>query len=112
MIARKNRLKKADFEGIFQNGNKAYSPYCNLRYRANKLEYCRFAVIVSNKFSKKATERNKARRRIKAIIVSNLSNFRQNFDIVITVLPKMNELDFVQTTDFLLKLLKKHNLLT
>lgn len=111
MIARKNRLKKADFERIFKNGNKAYSQYCNLRYLHNELDYCRFAVIVSNKVSKKATERNKLRRRVKAFIVNNLPNFKGNFDVVITVLPALKDLDFQQTSKIFLNLLKKYHLI-
>ena len=111
MIAQKNRLKKADFERLFKNGNKAYSPYCNLRYAANGLDYCRFAVIVSNKISKKATVRNKLRRRIKAVIVDNLSDFSGHFDIVITVLPPLKETDFSETRNIFVNLLKKYKLL-
>ena len=111
MIAQKNRLKKADFERIFRNGNKSYNQDCNIRYIANKLDYCRFAVIVSNKISNKSTIRNKIRRRIKAVLQSNLSNFSQNIDLVITVLPGMAKVDFVKNRDILLNLLKKSNLL-
>lgn len=111
MIAQKNRLKKADFELIFRNGNKSYNPYCNMRYMANKLDYCRFSIIVSNKISKKATVRNKIRRRLKAVLQENLPNFRQNCDIIITVLPTMAKLDFAENKEILLNLLKKNRLL-
>ncbi|MFA5020694.1 MAG: ribonuclease P protein component [Patescibacteria group bacterium] len=111
MIAQKNRLKKADFERIFRNGNKFYNQYCNIRYLPNGLGYCRFAIIVSNKISKKATERNTIRRRIKAIIVENLPNFSKDFDIVITVLPALSNLDYPNLKENLLNLLKKRQLL-
>lgn len=111
MIAQKNRLKKADFEQIFRNGNKLYNQYCNIRYLSNRLDYCRFAVIVSNKISKKATERNKVRRRVKAVIQENLSNFSKNYDIVITVLSSLAELDYKELQENLLNLLKKNRLL-
>ena len=84
MLAQKNRLsKKDDFELIFKNGNKVFDQYLNLRFRENDLDCCRFSIIVSNKISKKAVVRNKLRRRIKAFIVNNLSNFRKNYDIII-----------------------------
>lgn len=111
MLAQKNRLKKADFERIFRNGNKSYNQYCNIRYIANKLDYCRFAIVVSNKISKKATERNKIRRRIKAVLRDNLSNFKQNIDIIITVLPDLSKVDFRENKDILVNLLKKNHLL-
>lgn len=110
MLAQKNRLKKADFELIFKNGNKSYSQDCNLRYIANRLDYCRFAVIVSNKVSNKAVIRNKLRRRIKAVILSNLSNFRYNFDLIITVLPELSKKNFSENGEILVSLFKKNRL--
>lgn len=111
MIAQRNRLKKADFERIFKNGNKIHNQYCNLRYLSNRLGYCRFAVIVSNKISKKSTERNKIRRRIKAVIVNNLPNFSKNYDIIITVLPEFTKLKYQQINENLLNLFKKIGIL-
>jgi len=111
MIAQKNRLKKADFEQIFQNGNKSYNQYCNIRYLSNGLDYCRFAVIVSNKISKKATERNKVRRRVKAVLQNNLSNFSNNYDIIITILSPLAKLDYNKLQENLLNLLKNNRLL-
>lgn len=108
MLAQNNRLsKKADFEQVFKSGNKVYNQYLNLRFKENGLIYCRFAIIVSNKISKKATERNKIRRRLKAVISVNLSNFKQNYDIIITVLPALKPLDFPEVKEILLNLLKK-----
>jgi len=111
MLAQKNRLKRADFEHLFRNGNKSYNQFVNMRYIANKLDYCRFAVIVSNKISNKATVRNKIRRRVKAVLWENLSNFSRNIDIIITVLPAMAKADFSENREILLNLLKKNNLL-
>jgi len=108
MLAQRNRLsKKADFEQVFKSGNKTYNQYLNLRFKENGLDYCRFAIIVSNKITKKATERNKIRRRIKSVIINNLSNFRQNYDVIFTVLPPLKPLDFPETKEILLNLLKK-----
>jgi ribonuclease P protein component len=112
MLAQKNRLgKKADFEQIFKNGNKAFNQYCNIRYLANKYDYCRFAIIVSNKISKKATERNKLRRAVKVVILNNLPNFKQNLDIIVTVLPKLKGLENQEISEILLNLLKKNRIL-
>jgi len=92
MIAQKNRLsKKADFERIFKNGNKDFGQFFIIRFIKNDLNYCRFAIIISNKFSKKATERNRYRRQIKAVLLKNLSKFRDNFDIIFTVLPEIKK---------------------
>lgn len=111
MIAQKNRLKKADFELIFKNGNKKFNHFLNVRFLKNKLDYCRFAVIISNKISKKATERNKIKRRLKAVLKEKMPEFSDNYDLIITVLPPLKEVDFSETKDILLNLLKKSNLL-
>ena len=111
MIAQKNRLKKADFERIFKNGNKSYNQSYNIRYVANGLDYCRFAIIVSNKISNNSTERNKIRRRIKAVLLENMANFRQNIDLIITVLPPVKKLDFQEIRTSLSELLKKYKVL-
>jgi len=109
MIAQKNRLsKKADFERIFKSGNKDYGQCFTIRFLENELDHCRFSVIVSNKFSKKAVERNKFRRRIKAVITENLSKFSRNFDILITILEPAKKLNFQETKiEFIEQLLKK-----
>jgi len=112
MIAQKNRLgSQADFGRVFKNGNKISNQYCNIRYLANQLGYCRFAIIVSNKISNKATARNQIRRRVKAILIKNLSNFSKNFDIVITVLPALRVLKYQKIEEILLNLLKKQKIL-
>lgn len=111
MLAQKNRLKKADFEPIFKKGNKKFSIFFNFRFLANKLDYCRFAVIVSNKISKKSTERNKIKRQIREILKENLSNFKQNNDVIITVLPPVLGGKFQEIRENFLNLAKKSNLL-
>lgn len=111
MLAQKNRLKKADFEPIFKKGRKKFSHFFNLRFLANQLENCRFAIIVSNKISKKSTERNRIKRQIREILKENLSNFKQNNDIIITVLPPVLGSDFQEIKENFLNLAKKSDLL-
>jgi ribonuclease P protein component len=111
MIAQKNRLKKEDFEPIFKEGEKFSNKFFNIRIRGNNLGYCRFAVIVSNKISKKAVVRNKIRRRLKAIFLLNLDNFNQDFDILVTALPAIIELNFSEIKENFLNLAKKRQIL-
>lgn len=88
MLARKNRLtKQTDFKKVFERGRKLRSDFFQLRYGVNCLDYCRFAVVVSTKVSKRATKRNSIKRQIREVIKVNLSKFKQNFDIIISVLP-------------------------
>ncbi len=111
MIAQKNRLKRKDFELIFKKGDKISNQFFNLRFLENDLKYCRFAVIVSNKVSKKAVIRNKIRRRLKAIFLLNLDNFNKKIDIIVTVLPTVLDKDFPEIKEIFVNLAKKKHIL-
>jgi len=49
----------------------------------------RFGLIVSNKVSKKATQRNLIRRRISEFIRLNLKSIKSGYDFVIILSPKI-----------------------
>ncbi|MFA5124823.1 MAG: ribonuclease P protein component [Patescibacteria group bacterium] len=112
MLANKYRIsKKQEFERIFKNGKKDSSQNFIIRFINNDLEHCRFSVIVSNKISGKAVERNKIRRRAKAIIGNNLSNFTKNIDLLIIALVPSKKLDFSSFNNDLVKLLAKDKII-
>lgn len=112
MLAKIHRIsQKTDFEKVFKNGKKTSSQDFIIRFMENGLENCRFSVIVSNKISKKATERNKLRRRIKAVISKNLSKFRKNNDIIIITLDHSKKLQFGELAENLSQLFIKGKLL-
>ena len=61
MLVQKNRLtKKKDFDKTFKQGQGFKHDFLYLKIKKNNLESSRFGFIVSKKFSKKATERNKS----------------------------------------------------
>ncbi|MFA6594276.1 MAG: ribonuclease P protein component [Candidatus Buchananbacteria bacterium] len=112
MLAKKYRIsQKQEFDKIFKNGKKASSQNFIIRFMKNGLENCRFSIIVSNKISGKATERNKIKRRVKAILSNNLSNFRENIDLVIIALAPCKKLDFSSVNDDMIKLLTKSKII-
>lgn len=82
---------------VFSKGRKVFGKYFIIRYLPNLDKNCRFGIIVSNKISKKATARNKIKRRVREIIRKNLDNFGQNYDMIITVMSPVAELDFAGT---------------
>lgn len=88
MLKKVNRLtKNKEFENVFKNGASSYNKLLGVKLTKNSLSFNRFGIIISNKISKKAVERNKIRRRIRSIIESELSFFKEGFDCVIVVLP-------------------------
>lgn len=69
MLPKTFRLsKKSDFDMVFKQGRSKALRYFFIRYKENQLGHPRIGIIVSNKVSKKATERNTLKRRIREII--------------------------------------------
>jgi len=85
MLTAKNRLtKERDFKRINRLGRSFFSSYFRLRYLANNLGLNRFAVVVSTKISKKATERNRLKRQTREIIRLSQNKIKIDHDIVVT----------------------------
>ncbi|MDP4008724.1 MAG: ribonuclease P protein component [Candidatus Peregrinibacteria bacterium] len=86
MLKRQLRLTKKDnILKIIKDGNRVAGKFFLCKFLENKLEHCRFAIIVSKKVEKKAVKRNKCRRRIYEAIRNNVNNIGSNksYDIVI-----------------------------
>lgn len=60
--------KKSDFDIVFKQGRSKALRCFFIRYKENQLGHPRVGIIVSNKVSKKATERNILKRRVREII--------------------------------------------
>ncbi|RJR30985.1 ribonuclease P protein component, partial [Candidatus Parcubacteria bacterium] len=68
--------------------------------------YNRFAVVVSAKISKKATVRNKIRRRIYEILRINLTRMENGYDMIVIVSPDIIK-NYKEIERVLLGILKK-----
>lgn len=96
-----------DFALVFKGGQGFKGDLFFLKARGNDLTKSRFGIIVSQKISKKASQRNKIRRRIKAIIFQKLPQIKSGLDVVISALPGAENKDFRETEQILNKLLEK-----
>jgi ribonuclease P protein component len=67
--------KKKDFNDLYKSGVCARGKYFNLIYLPNRLSHSRMAVVTSKKVGN-AVQRNKIRRRMRAL-------FRRNKDLLI-----------------------------
>lgn len=86
MVYRNTRLHEArDFSNIYKRGKVLLSKNLQIRYLQNSINHSRFAIIVSNKVTKKATKRNRIRRQIRSIILPILEKFSGNFDMLFIV---------------------------
>jgi len=73
MLPKKNRLqKKKDIDRIFRNGETKRNGFFVTKIKNNNSEDWRFCFIVSQKVSKKASVRNKIRRRLSGFVGEKL----------------------------------------
>ena len=107
MLPQKNRLaKKKDFDLVFQHGRGFKEGFLYFKIKENGLSFSRFGSVVSKKFSKKAVERNKIRRRLREIIRKKLPEIKKPIDIVIIVNPGA-ENDFFELEQLIDNFFKK-----
>lgn len=91
MLPRWHRLtSEKDIKRVFRKGAVFFSPYLVLKKVASgKPGASRFAVVVSQKLAKKATQRNRIRRVIYEIIRLKLAKIKNGSDCII--IPKKTE---------------------
>jgi len=83
MLPRLNRLnKRKDFERIHQQGQIARGRLMILKAKRNDFQYSRIGIIVSKKVAKKATQRNKIKRRMRRIVREEIL-LHNGYDFVI-----------------------------
>ncbi|MFA4833808.1 MAG: ribonuclease P protein component [Patescibacteria group bacterium] len=88
MPKEEKQLKKdKEFDKVFKSGRSSFSKILGVKAVANGLTASRFGILVSNKISKKAVERNKIKRRIREVIRLETSEIKPGFDVVIITLP-------------------------
>jgi len=92
-LSSKERLKKdKEFQIVFREGKKVWiDSILLIIYKPNDLNYRRLGIIVSKKI-KKATQRNKVKRRVRELFRRNKDLFPENCDIII--IPHPNLLNF------------------
>ncbi len=99
MLPSINRIKKKkDFEAIFKKSKSFKNDIFILKVAKNTLGLNRFGFIVSLKISKKATIRNKIRRRLAEAFMAKGKNIKPGTDLVLIALPGIKEKDFSAIT--------------
>jgi len=95
VLPKNNRLKKKkDFENIFKRGRSVKEDLLSFKWRPNGLKVSRFGFIVSQKVSKKATVRNKIKRRLREILKLNLPRLEKGIDGIFIAFPGSEERNF------------------
>ena len=83
------------------------TPFFLLKYIRNNRENDRYGFIVSRKVSKKATERNKVKRRLRAIIQKTAKEGQRGCDMVFVVKKGATVASFGELQEATLGALKK-----
>lgn len=108
MLARPNRLKKKEeFQRVFKKGKGAKEDFLLLKFAPNNTKENRYGVIVSQKVSKKATARNKIKRRIRAVIGQKTAKLKKGVDVVFVALPGLETISFQGIEGAIDRLFKK-----
>ncbi len=102
MLPKINRIKKKkDFEIIFKKGASLKNNLFILRFVKNNLNQNRFGFVVSQKISKKATIRNKIRRKLTEAIKIQAKNIKTGTDSVLIALPGIEKKEFSEIKEVL-----------
>ena len=117
MLKKANRLTKSkEIAEVLKKGKAAYWPILMVKFLKNDLPYSRYAIIVSNKVSKRANKRNLIKRRIREIMRLAMSQVKKGYDAVIIASPKIinkqgKVIKYQELEKFLKTVLVKANLL-
>jgi ribonuclease P protein component len=108
MLPKNNRLKKErDFKRILRSNKIKEESFFILRILRNDINEVRFGVSVSKKISKKATLRNKIRRRMFALFSLIQPDIKKGTDILLTALPGLEKKGFLETEQIMKKNFEK-----
>jgi ribonuclease P protein component len=95
MLKRSQRITdNKDFQRIYRRGRYFTSAFFNLNYAPSLFDQTRIGLVVSKKVTKKATERNLLKRRLREICRGFYPELRTGLDIIVSVKPQTAKLDF------------------
>jgi len=111
MLKKDSVLKKnKDFREIFNGHDFTRNNFFYLIKNPNNLNKSRFGFIVSSRVSKKASERNLIKRRLRAIIKKYLKDVKPGLDVAIGVYPGVLNKDYKTMEEKMAELIRKSQL--
>ncbi|MBU1178164.1 ribonuclease P protein component [Patescibacteria group bacterium] len=92
MLPLANRLQKDnDFARVHRHGRFFKHQFIAIKSLKNNQPQSRFGFLVGIKVSKKATVRNKVKRRLREVIRLALADIKPGFDVVVMVRPEATD---------------------
>jgi ribonuclease P protein component len=108
MLSKTNRLKrKKDIEDVFKRGRGFKEGFLILKIIKNNLKNSRFAFVISRKISRKATLRNKIKRKLSELVRLKIKRVKRGMDFVLVAVPGLEEKDFWEINETINKLFQK-----
>ena len=111
MLSKKHRLtKREDFSITYSQGSYANYDGIAIKYAKTGQPETRVGFPVGKNFSKKAAERNRARRILQAACQVHVLSLKQGFNIIVMPQPGNKELEFKKAVVALEQVFIKANL--
>ncbi|MFC1711048.1 ribonuclease P protein component [Patescibacteria group bacterium] len=111
MLQKKYRLPAFKIPDLAKTGNRYNSQLFTLVFKKQKKEntkqYSKFAFIVSKKIDKRATVRNKSKRRLSEGVSDSLSKIKPCYNVLILAKKRLMTTNYQTTRSELRKVFKK-----
>ncbi|NQV88892.1 MAG: ribonuclease P protein component [Parcubacteria group bacterium] len=112
MLPQKHRLKlDKDIKTLYAKGRSVFGMYVGVKLMKNNLEVSRFAVAAGLKVSKKAVDRNRIKRQVRAIVHEHLSEIATGYDVLLIVRKEALEKKTAELEVELMKTFRKAKLI-
>ncbi len=112
MLSKERRIKKRkEFECVFKKGRSFAGSFLIIKTKSNDLYFSRFAFVSPVKFFRKATERSKVKRVMRAVIENNKLLLRSGFDVIVIAQRQIKNKSYKEIEDDMFKSLKKAKLI-
>lgn len=113
MLPKEKRLtKQKDFDKVYKESKSLFGVILSLRCSKNNLNKTRVAIVVSNKISKKAVERNKIKRRVRAAVSQHIEKIDIGYDCVFIAKIEIIDKTYQEIEKAVTMLLKKRRVLS
>jgi len=112
MLSRLYRLKKRnDFSRLLENGKAKTTRFLSIKFIDNDQKTSRFGFLVGKKAFKKASLRNKIKRRLREALKENLSLIEPGKDVAFLARAGFEDRSARESSEEILCLLKMANLI-
>lgn len=107
MIGKEFRIRESQqYNNIYQNGKKYLSKCLIVFVLKNDLGINRFGIVTSKKVGN-AIKRNKAKRRLTALVEENRLNLQQGYDFILVSRPLISKTDYSQLEKDFVSVMRK-----